>query len=83
MGRDWLDLDRLRRQPVGRAIEIAVGQGTRSFGLRAALSLAKLYRSNGRPVDAHAVLAPAFEGFSLTSEMPKIAEAMSLSALLA
>ena len=33
-------------------------QGTRSFGLRAALALAKLYQSTGRPADAHAVLAP-------------------------
>ena len=33
------------------------------FGLQAALSLAKLYQSTTRPVDAHAVLAPALEGF--------------------
>ena len=41
-----------------RAIEIAGGQRTRAFGLRAALSLAKLYQSTGRPTDAYAVLAP-------------------------
>ena len=34
------------------AIEIASGQGTRSFELRAALSLARLYHSTGRPVEA-------------------------------
>jgi predicted ATPase len=67
----------------GRAIEIAGAQGTRSFGLRAALSLAKFYQSTSRPADAHAVLAPAVEGFSPTPEMPEIAEAMSLSARLA
>ena len=45
------------------AIAVARRQATRSFELRAALSLAKLYQSNGRPADAHAVLAPALEGF--------------------
>jgi class 3 adenylate cyclase/predicted ATPase len=39
------------------AIAVAKQQGTRSFELRAALSLAKLYQSTGRPADAHAVLA--------------------------
>ena len=65
------------------AIAIAKQQGTRSFELRAALSLAKLYQSTGRPADAHAVLAPALEGFSPTPEMPEIAEAQALLAALA
>ena len=47
------------------------------------LSLAKLYQSTGRPADAHAVLAPALEGFSPTPEMPEIAEAQALLAALA
>src|SRR5262249_35467984 len=46
------------------AIALAQQQKARSFELCAALSLAKLYQSNGRPADAHAVLAPALEGFS-------------------
>ncbi|MFZ2108997.1 MAG: AAA family ATPase, partial [Roseiarcus sp.] len=62
------------------AIVIASRQTTRSFGLRAALSLAKLYQSASRPIDAHAVLAPALEGFSLTSEFPEIGEAFALLA---
>jgi class 3 adenylate cyclase/predicted ATPase len=65
------------------AIAIAKQQSTRSFGLRAALSLAKLYQSTGRPVEAHDVLAPALEGFSPTPEMPEIAEAEALLAALA
>ena len=65
------------------AIAVAKQQGTRSFELRAALSLAKLYQSTGRPADAHAVLAPALEGFSPTPEMPEIAEAQALLAALA
>ena len=64
------------------AIAVAKQQGTRSFELRAALSLAKLYQSTGRPADAHAVLAPALEGFAPTPEMPEIAEAQALLAEL-
>ena len=64
------------------AIEIARQQGTRSFGLHAALSLAKLHQSTGRPAEAHVVLAPALEGFSPTPEMPEIAEAQALLAAL-
>jgi predicted ATPase len=60
------------------AIAVAKQQGTRSFELRAALALAKLYQSTGRPNDAHAVLAVALEGFAPTLEMPEIAEAQML-----
>jgi predicted ATPase len=65
------------------AIAVAKQQGTRSFQLRAALSLAKLYQSTDRPAEAHAVLEPALEGFSPTSQMPEIAEGQALLALLA
>ena len=49
------------------AVAVAKQQGTRSFELRAALALAKLYQSTGRTVEAHAILAPALEGFPLPS----------------
>jgi class 3 adenylate cyclase/predicted ATPase len=65
------------------AIAVAHEQSARSFGLRAALSLAKLYQSTARRADAHSVLAPALEGFSPTAEMPEIAEAQTLLAALA
>ena len=65
------------------AIAVAKQQGTRSFELRAALGLAKLYQSTGRPVEAHNFLAPALEGFASTSEMPEIAEAQAVLAALA
>jgi class 3 adenylate cyclase/predicted ATPase len=65
------------------AIAVAKQQGTRSFELRAALALAKLYLSKGRPTEAHAILAPALDGFSPTLEMPEIAEAQALLAALA
>ena len=61
------------------AIDVARQQSARSLGLQAALALAKLLRSTGQAAEAHAVLAPALEGFSPTPEMPEIAEAMSLS----
>ena len=51
--------------------------------MRVALSLAKLYQSTARLVEAHAALAPALEGFSPTPEMPEIAEARALVERLA
>jgi predicted ATPase len=57
------------------AIAIAQAQKARSFELQAALALAKLYQSTGRPAQAHAILTSALEGFSPTPEMPEIAEA--------
>jgi predicted ATPase len=65
------------------AIAVSKQQSTRSFELRAALSLASLYQSTGRLAEAHAVLAPALEGFAPTPEMPEIAEAQALVARLA
>jgi predicted ATPase len=65
------------------AITVAKEQGSRSYHLQAALPLAKLYQSTGRPADAHAVLSPALEGFAPTPEMPEIAEAQALLAALA
>jgi predicted ATPase len=64
------------------AIAIAQQQKARSFELRAALSLAKLYHSRDRPADAHAVLASALKGFSPTPELPEIAEAQTLLSAL-
>ena len=62
------------------AIAIARQQKTRSFELRAALSLAKLYGATGRDADAHAVLGPALDGFAPTPEFPEIAEALAFVA---
>jgi tetratricopeptide (TPR) repeat protein len=65
------------------AIAIAQQQKARSFELRAALSLAKLYHSTDRPADAHAVLAFALKGFSPAPELPEIEEAQALLGALA
>ena len=61
------------------ALAIEKQQGARSWALCASLSLAKLYQQRS-PADAHALLAPALEGFSPTPEMPEIAEAQPLLA---
>ena len=60
------------------AIAIAQQQKARSFELRAALDLARLYNSTSRSADARALLASALKGFSPTPEFPEIAEAQSL-----
>jgi sugar/nucleoside kinase (ribokinase family) len=64
------------------AIAVAQQQKARSFELRAALSLAKLYHSTDQPAYAHAVLASAINGFSPTPEFPEIAEAQTLLSAL-
>jgi predicted ATPase len=60
------------------AIVIAQRQETKSLELRAALALAKLYQASNRTADAQAVLGPAIENFSPTSEFPEIQEARTL-----
>ncbi len=65
------------------AITVAREQRARSFGLLAALALARLYHATARPLQAHCVLGAALEGFAPTPEMPEISEAKSLLAELA
>jgi len=69
-------------QSLQAAIAVAQSQTTRSFELRAALSLAKLYRAANRDADAHAVLAPAVEGFPPTRQFPELTDAQTLLAAL-
>jgi len=69
-------------QSLQAAIAIAQSQKARSFELRAALSLAKLYRATNREADAHAVLAPAVEDFPPTRQFPELTEAQTLLAAL-
>jgi predicted ATPase len=65
-------------QSLQAAIAIAQSQKARSFELRAALALAKLYRTANRAADTHAVLAPAIEGFPPTEQFPELTEAQAL-----
>jgi predicted ATPase len=64
------------------AIAVAQSQKARSFELRAALSLAKLYPAADRAADAYAVLAPAVEGFPPTRQFPELTEAQTFLAAL-
>ena len=65
------------------AVAVAKHQDARSFELRAALALAKLYQSIGRDEEARAVLAPALEGFAATTEFVEVGEAQALLAEIA
>ena len=61
-----------------RAIDIARSQQTRTFELRAALSLAKLYRTTGRDQATSELLVPALVGFNAGPEVPEVEEAQRL-----
>jgi predicted ATPase len=61
-----------------RAITIARSQQTRTFELRAALSLAKLYQAIGRDQVASELLVPALVGFNAGLEVPEVEEAQRL-----
>jgi predicted ATPase len=61
-----------------RAIEIARSQQTRTFELRASLSLAKLYQTTGRDDVASELLVPALVGFNVGPEVPEVEEAQRL-----
>jgi predicted ATPase len=65
-------------QSLRAAIAVAQSQRARSFELRAALSLAKLYCVANRDADAYAALTPAVEGFPPTQQFPELNEAQSL-----
>jgi predicted ATPase len=58
-----------------RAIDIARSQQTRTFELRAALSLAKFYQTTGRDQAAKELLVPALVGFDAGPEVPEVEEA--------
>ena len=48
----------------GEALDVSRAQGARMFELRAATSLARLWRDQGRHVDAHNLLAPVYDWFT-------------------
>ena len=57
-------------QCFGRALDVSRAQGARMFELRAATSLARLWRDQGRHVEARDLLAPVYgwftEGFDMS-----------------
>ena len=66
-----------------RAIAVARQQGARSCEPARVAVAGQTLPIDRPPAEAHAVLAPALEGFSPTPEMPEIAEAQALLTALA
>ena len=60
------------------AIDIAQRQKTKSFRVAGCAGPGEALSSANRAADAQAVLGPAIEGFSSTSEFPEIQEARTL-----
>ena len=61
-----------------KAVAIAQDQGTRGFELRAAVSLARLLRDQGRRGEAGDVLAPVYGRFPEGFDMPDLKEAKAV-----
>jgi class 3 adenylate cyclase/tetratricopeptide (TPR) repeat protein len=61
-----------------RTLEIARRQQTRTFELRGALGLARLYSTNGRAGSVAEVLAPVLVDFEAGQELPEMEEAEKL-----
>jgi predicted ATPase len=61
-----------------RALEIARSQQTKTFELRSALGLARLYSANGRGESISEVLAPVLVDFDTGQDLPEIEEAKKL-----
>jgi predicted ATPase len=61
-----------------RAIEIARRQSAKSWELRAATSLARLWRDQGEPADARNLLVPVYAWFAEGFETPDLKEAKAL-----
>ena len=60
------------------ALAIAREQGTRGYELRAATSLARLWREQGRRADAHELLAPIYGWFTEGFDTPDLKDAKKL-----
>jgi class 3 adenylate cyclase/tetratricopeptide (TPR) repeat protein len=61
-----------------RSIEIARNQGAKSWELRAAMSLARLWRSQGKPQQARELLAPVYGWFTEGFDTLDLKEAKAL-----
>ncbi|MCK1301986.1 hypothetical protein IVB33_11220 [Bradyrhizobium sp. 24] len=66
-----------------RAFETAQKQGARLWELRAASSLARLWRNQGKRTDARDLLAPIYRCFTEGFDTPDLKESAALLAELA
>jgi predicted ATPase len=60
------------------AIDIARTQGARGWELRAAISLARLWRDQGKHRQAHDLLAPVYGWFTEGFDTPDLTDAKAL-----
>jgi predicted ATPase len=60
------------------ALDLSRRQGAKSLELRAAMSLARLWRTQGRAARARDLLAPIFDGFTEGFDTPDLKDAKSL-----
>ena len=60
------------------AIAVAQGQGAKSFELRAATSLSRLWASQGKVAEAHALLSGVYTWFTEGFDRPDLTEARAL-----
>jgi DNA-binding SARP family transcriptional activator len=63
-----------------RALEVAREQGGRSLELRASMSLGRLLRDTGRPIEARELVATAYGGFEEGFDTPDLLEAAAFLA---
>ena len=84
------ELQRIRGAPADQveahlqtALDVARRQGAKSFELRAAMSLARLWRDGGRLVEARALLASTYGWFTEGFETSDLLAAKALTAELA
>ena len=61
-----------------RALAVAQSQQARSFELRAATSLARLWRDQGKRTEAHGLLAPVYGWFTEGFGTPDLRETKAL-----
>jgi predicted ATPase len=61
-----------------RAIDVAQGQHAKSLELRAAVSLGRLWRDEGRRGDAHRLVTEVYDWFTEGFDMPDLGQARSL-----
>ena len=72
------DRQRIAERFYRRAIDVAESQHAKLFTLRAASNLARLLESQGRQVDADAVLRPVYGWFTEGFEFPDLRRARAL-----
>ena len=61
-----------------RAVSAAGRRQMKSFELRAAMSMARLWRDQGKPQQARELLAPVYGWFTEGFDMPDLKEAKAL-----